>query len=276
LVEEACNVEDIIASKKTKNTYIRSSLWRVKKSFYARSFEFVQWLWFCYLRLIACRILAIAMLVLSLAVVWGESTLFIDATISVFPLILQYDYNEIDTQLLCLCPFIYIVLSSYIPLFQLKLKGRYGLYNNNHTDPANLIWSACFMARLIPALSYNFLLLTKVEGTQFRSVMKVVDLVPYLGLSFAEFFPLLLIIFCLLNAFNVHTRLFTALGLAQLTFTEALDKERIVEGKSLIAKARLVKEKQVREANSYLSRMVGRTDTEESKGKQLKRPLREK
>jgi hypothetical protein len=211
------------------------------------------------------------MLVMSLAVLVGESTLFIDATVSVFPLILQYDYGDIETQLICFCPFIYIVFCTYIPLFQLKLKGRYGLYNHNHTDPANMIWSACFMARLIPVLSYNFLLLTKVQGTQFRTVMKVIDLVPYLGLSFAEFFPLLLLVFCLMNAFNIHTRIMSAIGLAQFTFTEVIDKERVIEGKALIAKARLVKEKHAREANNYLSRMVHPEDD-----KQLKRPLRGK
>lgn len=205
--------------------------------------------------------------------VLGESTLFIDATVSLFPFIFQYRYGEVETQLICLVPLLYIVFSTYIPLFQLKLKGGYGLYKNNHTDPANLIWSACFMARLIPALSFNFILLLKVKDTQFSKVMKVIDLVPYIGIGFAEFFPLLLIVFCLLNAFDIHTRLMFAIGLGQFTFSEVLETQRIVEGQTLIAQARLEREKNVREANNYSVKIIGKVSDE---SKSLKRPLRNK
>ena len=215
-------------------------------------------------------------MLLSLAVVVGESTLFIDQTVSVFPLIFQYQYGEVETQLLCLVPLLYIVFSTYVPLFQLKLQGRSGLYSNNHTDPANLIWSACFMARLIPALSFNFLLLVKVKDTQFSTVMKVVNLVPIIGLGFAEFFPLLLILFCMLNAFDIHTKLMNCIGLPQFSFTETLDPQRIVEGQTLLAQARLDRERKLKENNTYTAKIArgkkGSGVSDESRA--LSRPLR--
>ena len=233
-------------------------------------------MWFCYLRLIIARFVALGFALMSLAVVVGESTLFIDATVSVFPLVLEYRFGEVETQILCLVPLLYIVFSTYVPLFQLKLQGRYGLYSHNHTDPGNMIWSACFMARLIPALSYNFLLLLKVKDTQFVTVMKVVNLVPIIGLQFAEFFPLLLIVLCLLNGFDVHNKIVNCAGLTQFSFTEHLDPGRIVEGQTLLAQARLDRERALREMNSHSARIArertNRQVSDEARG--LIRPLR--
>jgi LMBR1-like membrane protein len=208
---------------------------------------------------------------MSLIVVEGESTLFIDATASLFGFLFQYEYDEIQTQLLCMCPLVYILLSIYIPLFQLKLKGRYGLYKHNHTDPANLIWSACFMARLIPAISYNFTLLTKVNKTQFRDVMKVADF-SKVGTRFLELYPLLLIVLCLLNAFNVLSRLLKSVGLSQFSLSDTLDIERIAEGKALIGKARLEKERAIRETKNYSVRIIKESDLKKS----AKEPLIQK
>lgn len=273
LIEEAFKIEDILESKKSGKYYIRSTLWQVKSGPFRRFFEFFQWVWFCYLRLIAVRVLALLMVVMTLLILLGESTLFIDTTVSLIRYCFRFVHGEIWIQVYCLCPLVYLVLCTYLPLFELKLKGRYGLYSNNHTDPANLIWSACFMARLIPALSFNFILLLGIDGTRFRQVMKVVDLVPMMGVGFAEFLPILLIVLCLLNTFNIYTRLMTSIGLNQLTFTEVLDQSRITEGKSLLEKARMLKEKQIRETNTYSKRIATVQPTDDS-SKYLNKPFR--
>jgi hypothetical protein len=62
-------------------------------------------------------------------------------------------------------PIVFLAGSAYYALFSLKLNGFYGLYGHNNTDPSNLAWSAYFLARMSAPLSYNFLLLIKVEGT---------------------------------------------------------------------------------------------------------------
>ena len=132
------------------------------------------------------------------------------------------------------------------------------------------------MARLIPALSYNFILLIKVKDTQFSKVMKVLDLVPYLGVGFTEFFPLLLIIFCLLNTFNIHAKIMNGIGLGQFTFSEILDIQRLAEGISLIAQARIDKERNAREINNHSARIIGgnRNQIHGEESKNLTRPLR--
>ena len=267
-------VQDIINSKNSKHSYIRSALWQVRMGKLTRFCELVQWLWFCYLRLIFTRLLALVLALMSLLIVWGESTLFFTTTLSLIPYCLRFIQGEVLIQLYCLCPLGYLVVCTYMPLFELKLKGRYGLYSSNHTDPGNLIWSACFMARLIPAISFNFILLVEVQNTQFRKVMKVVDLVPYLGNDLAEILPMLLIVFCLMNAFNIHTRIMNSIGLTQFTFNEVFDPSRIVEGKSLIDKARMIREKKVREASNYSKRIAGGQAVEDESKSPLKKPLR--
>lgn len=206
---------------------------------------------------------------MSLVILYGESTLFVTKNISILWLIIDNTHEEIEIQLICLAPLLYLVICTYVPLFQLKLKGRYGLYKNNHTDPANLIWSACFMARLIPALSYNFVLLAHIDSTEFGSVISISSNMGNIEGYFSVFFPLILTIFCFLNGFDIYGRLMSSIGLSQLTFAEVLDKSRLEEGKSLIAKARVEKERKIKEANSYTARIIGgaeiRTDTDESK-----------
>ena len=98
-------------------------------------------------------------------IVLGEITIFIEYPIGVLPLLYREDYGPYVSQTLVLLPIMFVSSCAYFALFNLKLNGFYGLYGNNQTDPSNLAWSAYFLARMAPALSYNFLLLIKVEGT---------------------------------------------------------------------------------------------------------------
>ena len=122
---------------------------------------------------------------------------------SLFPLLFEDNYGSVGTQLLCFIPLTYLFSSTYIGLFLLRIKGSYGLYNNNNTDPANLVWSAFFMARMVPPLIINFFYFIKIENTQFSKVMGDMNLLPYFGQIFI-YFPLLVIVFALLNALEFY------------------------------------------------------------------------
>lgn len=65
-----------------------------------------------------------------------------------------------------------------------------------------------------------------------------------------------------------------SIGLTQLTFNEVFDPSRIVEGRSLIDKARMIREKKVREASNYSKRIAGGQAAEEEAKNPLKKPLR--
>lgn len=122
-------------------------------------------------------------------------------------------------------------MTTHFALFNLRLSGLYGLYPNNQTDPSNLVWSAQFMARITAPLCYNFLMFIKVTNTQFYVVMGIIDMVPILGTQFTMFFPLMLIIFCLLNIFKVYSKFMASLGMSQFGFADKYRDDKIIEGR---------------------------------------------
>lgn len=241
ITNQAFRYEDIIANYRNPDKRIVSELWPMKKGTCKRLREIFEWLWYTRLEPFFCRILSIVCLVFSLLIILGEVTLFIDIPVGLFPLIFQNNYGPLGTQVLCLIPLTYILVCSYIGLFRLKLKGRYGLYKNNHTDPGNLCWSSFIMARLTPPLCYNFLMFIKVDESIFNEVYGILNLVPILGKGFSVFFPSLLVVFALLNYFNVFSRIMGWFGLSQYTFSDSYDDDLILEGKSLLAKSRMDK-----------------------------------
>lgn len=131
-------------------------------------------------------------------------------------------------------------------MFQLKAQGKYGMYKK-HTQNASLIYSACFMSRIIPVICYNFLLLFKVENSEYSNVIDSLDIIPYLGEEYSRYLPILIGVVCISNVFNVYNRFMKAVGLENFTFEEVLNKKNKIQGKALLAKARTEKEREVRQ-----------------------------
>jgi hypothetical protein len=171
-------------------------------------------------------------------VILGESTLFVDTSVGLFPIFFKDDHGDVGTQILCFIPMTYLFCTAYIGLFTLRIPGSYGLYNKNHTDPANLVWSAFFTSRLVQPLIYNYLLFIKVTGTEFQKVMGVMNLVPFLGNDFSKYFPIVIVVFAILNAFDFYTWIMVKLGIPQLSFADNFDKGKLDEGVVLVRKGK--------------------------------------
>ena len=202
------------------------------------------------------RCLAIVFCCMSLLIILGESTLYTNSPSNVFPMVFNHNYGEFGTQALCLIPLVYIVFSTNSSMFELKLQKIYGFYKK-HTQSPSLIYSACFMARLIPVLSYNFLILLNVKGSEFGKVISALNIIPYFGEQYSLYFPILIGIVCVLNAFNVYNKIVKAIGLERFMFAEVLDEGDAVRGRAIVAKDRLVKERELRESkrNEYSVRI---------------------
>ncbi|CAE8709265.1 unnamed protein product, partial [Polarella glacialis] len=67
-------------------------------------------------------------------------------------------------------------------------------------------------------LCYHFLLLIRVKGTTFQAMMGQMNVVPVLGRSFNEMFPILIAFLCLCNLLNVYSKLVLLFGLDALEF----------------------------------------------------------
>ncbi|CAG9331206.1 LMBRD2_4 [Blepharisma stoltei] len=244
LIEEAILLEDIAQSYNSTQRKIISAILPQRTGKCVRTQELIGWIWLTRVKPIFCRLLGILFGIMSILIVLGESTLFIQNPIGLFPLLIQKAQGAYSIQILVLIPLLYIILCSYYALFNLRLSGSYGLYPNNHTDPSNLVWSACILARLTTPLAYNFFLFIKEKNCEFFKVMKVIDLVPVLGNDFAIWFPLLLIVFCITNYFNIYGKIMGTLGLTQFSFDEKYSEDRMLEGKLSIQKSRSEKERE--------------------------------
>lgn len=65
----------------------------------------------------------------------------------------------------------------------------------------------------------------------FYEIMGDVDNDRELGATIMNLFPLLLIILCLVNLFNIYSRFMTWIGLKRFSFSENFSDEKIEEGK---------------------------------------------
>lgn len=242
----AHTLEDIITAKNRGKWYIRSNLWPQRRGRSRKIKEKLEYLYQVYLKPIRYRVLSIITGIFSLTIVFGESTLYLQQNIAPLRIIFQYSYDVFTTELLILIPLTYIILASHLPLFEIRLEGLYGLYKNKNTHPSSLIYSACFLARLMPILTYNFLMLTNIKKTEFMELMHYIEFMPNICEQYFTYFPVVLILLCCLNAFNLYNKFVRAIGLGQFAFKEEMRPERQVEGRMLIARDRMERERNLR------------------------------
>ena len=244
-LDKALELEDVISASGSPFMRIAFSFKEPRTGVFARKIEVVEWFWLTSMRPVLFRILGVVFTVLSVLIVLGESTLFLNEPIGVFPLLFKKSYGITLTQLYCVIPLSYIILCTYFGLFNLKLSGWYGLYGNNHTDSSNLVWSAFFIARLTAPLCLNFLLFLKVRNTVYSEYMQTIDVVPFVGSEFATFFPLLLLVFAALNFFQVYGRVMSGLGLGSLSFSGKIRSDKVSDGKLIVTRNRTERERKL-------------------------------
>eukprot|EP00933_Yihiella_yeosuensis_P017204 TRINITY_DN14438_c0_g1_i1.p1 TRINITY_DN14438_c0_g1~~TRINITY_DN14438_c0_g1_i1.p1 ORF type:complete len:631 (-),score=44.14 TRINITY_DN14438_c0_g1_i1:141-1985(-) len=201
----------------------------------------------CWLATLRPNVLRIAALVcgfLSTVIVLGQMTMFSDSwSLSMLSLMFTGDYLGFGvTQVLCTLPLGYMVCTAYWSVFRLKIAGWYGLYPNHNTDTGSLLWCASVLARLAAPLCYHFLLLIRVKGTSFQAMMGQMNVVPVLGKSFNEVFPIIIAFLVLCNLLNVYSKIVQVCGLHSLDFERTpVGTERgdlIQEGRRLIERER--------------------------------------
>lgn len=182
--------------------------------------------------------------VLSIVIVLGQLTMFSDSwSLSLLSLLFKESHGFGMTQFFCMVPLGYMICTAYWSVFRLKISGWYGLYPNHNTDTASLLWCASVLARLAAPLCYHLLLLIRVEGTAFQEMMGQMNVVPVLGKSFNEVFPILIGVLCLCNLFNAYSRMVQLCGLDALEFewappAGADSGDLLTEGRRLIERER--------------------------------------
>jgi len=230
--------------------------WRTKPSYrpsdspkYERLLSAIEWVWHKYLSKVFFFLVGVGLLAASGLVFVAEILNFDNLHIlNIESFIVSgsgavaksqvkinfYSPHLTTNQVLCLIPLFYISVCVYSALFNMKLAGRYGLYPNNHTDAASLVFSSVNFSRVSAPLVLNFLQMLKLKGTAFQYVMGEVNF----AYSFMRYFPLLLLVLIICNVFNVYGRILNNFGLGRFKFDEETTRDRVEEGKILLNKAR--------------------------------------
>mmetsp|Transcript_37794 Transcript_37794/g.95816 ORF Transcript_37794/g.95816 Transcript_37794/m.95816 type:complete len:605 (+) Transcript_37794:32-1846(+) len=173
--------------------------------------------WLKKLRAPVLRVSAVFCGCLSAVIVLGQLTMFSKSTsLSALSLLFQTGHGFWVTQVCCMVPLSYMVCTAYWSVFRLKIAGWYGLYSDHNTDASSLLWCASTLARLAAPLCYHFLFLIRVKNTAFQEMMGQMNVVPVLGGSFNEVFPVLVGFICLCNLLNVYSRMVQLFGLEAL------------------------------------------------------------
>ena len=265
LVQEAFDIESILRAKSGDahdgvcSSYFVGVRWAERvgaggnaASQHAWIVRFVQWLWFVYLRQPVLAGLAILLGAFSCVVVWCECFFFFDSPVlSVFALIFRSNRadaaelfpflsNDVTLTVMLSIPLLYIMFCSYWSLFKIQLFSYYRLLPHQ-SDPYSLLFSAAYLTRLCSPLTLNFLHMCKFSGTSFQKVMSGMERMPFLGgTSFNYYAPIILLLLCLCEIFNLVPRLLSCLHIKRrflYSDTRSLNRRvvtTIEEGKKLL------------------------------------------
>lgn len=222
------------------------------------------------------RVFSICTGLLSGLIIFAQSTIFIDAwwlsLIAVVfrkgvwenPSVLEGAFASFFIQALITIPPVWIFYCCYFSLTKLKLGTYYGLYPNHNTDTLSLVWYSCMFIRISFALVYNYLLVLRIPdhpSTVFEEMQGWMNVVPLLGDSVTEYFPLLILVVALMTLSNTYSKMMTCLGLTSLQFeapTNPATKQKLVdEGKKLILRERQTRRASIEHVGLSLAKPVG-------------------
>jgi hypothetical protein len=241
LVKRAFEVEDMLRSQYGEHR-VR---WTLAPHREWRLFAWLEWVWFIKLQPVVLRVIAIALALFSLIVIWCECVFFFDKPVlSLFALSIRpiaIRTNDLLLLLVLSAPLIYMMLCSYWALFQLKLLSYYRLIPHQQTDSNSIMFSAAMLCRLAPPLALNFIHMLKFSGSSFQVVMASMERMPFLGgRSFNSYAPIALVLLCVASFFNLGTKLMRCLRIKRFAYGDESegDERQIEEGKTVLERER--------------------------------------
>jgi len=129
-------------------------------------------------------------------------------------------------------------------LFKLKLFWFYRLLPHQQTDENSILFSAAFMSRLVAPLYLNFLHVIDLTNTEFPSPFLSVIKTDPIREALYQYFPLILLLFCIFTLFNLANKIMKFCGLSQVCCTDDFDDDQIERGSELMFREREAKERQ--------------------------------
>ncbi|KAL4493159.1 hypothetical protein ABPG72_003244 [Tetrahymena utriculariae] len=250
LLKKAFWLQDIIKNQDNESKkVIESSLRKPRTGFQADLRNKIEWYWYMSTKKQIKAIWSIFLTAMSIIVLLSEISLFWDKDLSILgwfvQALLSFELSVFWVQIVTLIPLLFMIFNVYYGLFRLKISGFFGLYPNGHTDAASLLFASVNFSRVAAPLCYNYLEMINITDTAFNKVLGNINIVPVLGSDFTNFFPSLLVLFCLFNLFDLYGKVLSLFGLESFQFTDTYNSSLIEEGQDLIKKARIKEEEKL-------------------------------
>ncbi len=142
ILDLAFLTEDIIKTEQAGSQSINSVFWIPRSGSIGQLLDKASWLWHVRMRHMFSLFLLALFLVCSTLVFLGELSTFTTKEISIFYLLLDAQEGFFSIQFFALIPLTYITLCVYYSLFNVKLAGFFGFYNDHNTDAPSLLFGS--------------------------------------------------------------------------------------------------------------------------------------
>ncbi|VDK40649.1 unnamed protein product [Taenia asiatica] len=197
----------------------------------------LEWYWRCRIYPLLLRALGTLLGVVSLIIVWSECTFFVREPL--FSLMSPFSVPTFKLKWLVFFSSLqfvsfvflgYLGFCVYFTAYRLRFFNYYRLVPNHHSDAISLIFYGYMLCRLTPSLCVNFLCLAHLDShvlfssTAFTKFMGHLDVVPFIANGFNVYFPIIVVLLCLVTFFSLGSRLLTSLGMPQLIGPSFIDK----------------------------------------------------
>ncbi|XP_014849759.1 PREDICTED: LMBR1 domain-containing protein 2-B-like [Poecilia mexicana] len=258
LLDKAFHLEDIAKSQGSpvrvvNRTFSPNHLSWVRRFIYTPT---VEWYWECAFRKTFCRLLAVLLSLLSVAVVWSECTFFsAQPILSLFAVFVQkaeQHYNYILIEIVCFVSILFMCVCVYSTVFRIRVFNYYHLVPHHQTDAYSLLFSGMLFCRLTPPLCLNFLGLIHLDSaishqdrmqTSYTSIMGSMRLLPVISDGFYIYYPMLVVLLCIATIYKLGSRFLNLLGFYQFITDNEFTSELVDEGKELIRRERRIRQR---------------------------------
>ncbi|KAI8338107.1 LMBR1-like membrane protein-domain-containing protein [Chlamydoabsidia padenii] len=206
LLSEAYYLQDIETNKGNLDRRFHSNLRPLQEvTFWTDMKTRIEWWWVIMFRSIIYRGLSVILGVASICILWSELVFNIKSPlISIVGLTINAcGLNYAAVEVLSFLTLTWMCICVYTSLFKVRFFNLYLLIPHHHTDPNSLLWFTGYMCKMMAPLCYNYINLigpTETRNNQdhtetvFSQFMGKADLVPFLGSTFMDWFPVVVLI----------------------------------------------------------------------------------
>ncbi|KAI8081328.1 LMBR1-like membrane protein-domain-containing protein [Halteromyces radiatus] len=217
LLSEAFYLQDIETNKGNSDRHFYSTLRPLEEqTFWTDTKLIIEWWWVIMFRSVVYRGLSILFSLISICILWSELTFNVKSpVVSIVGLAIKAcGLNYAAVEVLSFLILTWMCICVYTSLFKIRFFNLYLLIPHHHTDPNSLLWFTGYMCKMMAPLCYNYInLLGNIDSHQtgkpietvFSKFMGKADLVPFLGTTFIDWFPVVILIPALSAFFNVSS-----------------------------------------------------------------------